>query len=230
MTWPDKTGSSKGCLNNMADIIYSDPVRPSADAAVAAALVIKAGGLAVFPTDTVYCLAADMTDPDVVERLYFLKGRPATKGLPLLISERSELAELALEVPAETEILMDAYWPGPLTFVFKKKSEVPDTVTGGMPTVAIRLPGYLVCQAILEEAGSPLVSSSANLSGAIAPRSVPEIDKKIVDGVDIVIDGGVCPRGIPSTILDVSGPVWRVLREGNITREAIETAVGRVIE
>jgi L-threonylcarbamoyladenylate synthase len=214
----------------LADIVYADPVSPSTDAAVAVALVIEAGGLAVFPTDTVYCLAADMNNPEAVERMYVLKGRPATKGLPLLIAERSDLSDVAYEVPAETEILMDAYWPGPLTFVFKKKPSVPDEVTGGRPTVAVRLPGYLVCQAVLRETVSPLVSSSANLSGGVAPRAVTEIDRAILDGVDIVIDGGVCPRGIPSTILDVSASVWRVLREGNITREAIETAVGRVIE
>jgi L-threonylcarbamoyladenylate synthase len=214
----------------VADIIYADPRRPAPEAAVAAALVVKAGGLVVFPTDTVYCLAADMADPEAVERMYSLKGRPATKGLPVLIVDRSELSGLAAEVPEETEILMDAYWPGPLTMVFKKKAANPDAVTGGLPTVAVRLPGYLVCQAVLREIGAPLVSSSANLSGGIAPRAVTEIEQAVIDGADIVIDGGVCPRGIPSTILDVSNPVWRVLREGNITREAIETAVGRVIE
>lgn len=214
----------------MADIIYSDPARPAADAAVAAALVIKAGGLAVFPTDTVYCLAGDMANPDTVERMYDLKGRPATKGLPILIAERRELEMLTVDVPEETEILMDAYWPGPLSIVFKKRPEVSEAVTGGLPTVAVRMPGYTVCQAILAEIGSPIVSSSANLSGGLTPRAVPEIDSAIVNGVDIVIDGGVCPRGIPSTILDVSNQLWRVLREGSITRAAIETAVGRVIE
>lgn len=217
-------------MRSMADIIYADPVHPSADAAVAAALVIKAGGLAVFPTDTVYCLAAGLANPLAIERLYTLKGRSATKGLPLLIGERCELEELASDVPEETEILMDAYWPGPLTFVFKKRPEVPDAVTGGLPTVAVRLPGYPVCQAILGEIGVPLASSSANLSGDLAPRAVTEIDPVILNGVDIVVDGGVCPRGIPSTILDVSNLLWRVLREGSITREAIETAVGRMIE
>lgn len=214
----------------MADIIYSDPASPAADAAVAAALVIKAGGLAVLPTDTVYCLAADMANPEAVKRMYALKGRPATKGLPILIAERRELAKLAAEVPEETEILMETYWPGPLTIVFKKRPEVPEAATGGKPTVAVRLPGYLVCRAVLGEMGSPLVSSSANLSGGLAPRAVPEIEPAIIDGVDVVIDGGVCPRGVPSTILDVSGPVWRVLRQGSVTREAIETAVGRVIK
>jgi L-threonylcarbamoyladenylate synthase len=214
----------------VADIVFADPTRPATDMAVAVALVIKAGGLAVFPTDTVYCLAADMANPEAVRRLYALKGRPAAKGLPILISERNELAGLAAEVPEETEILMEAYWPGPLTFVFKKNPEVPDAVTGGLPTVAVRLPGYVVCLTVLHEIGSPVASSSANLSGGLAPCAVSEINPTIIDGVDIVVDGGVCPRGIPSTILDVSGNVWRVLRQGSVTRDAIETAVGRVIK
>ncbi|MFH1737027.1 MAG: L-threonylcarbamoyladenylate synthase [Actinomycetota bacterium] len=214
----------------MADILQSDPVRPSKEAVVAAALVVKAGGLAVLPTDTVYGLVADFKNPAAVERLYELKGRPDVKGLPLFVGDRSQLDLLVTGVPDETCILMDMYWPGPLTIVFNKKPEVPDLVTGGLPTVAVRQPGYVVVQAVLQEIGSPLASSSANLSGDRAPRSVAEMAPAVIEGVDIVVDGGVCPRGIPSTILDVSGPVWQVLREGSVTRQAIESAVGRVIE
>ncbi len=214
----------------MADIIRTDPVRPSEEAIVAAALVVKAGGLAVLPTDTVYGLVADIRDAAAIERLYALKERPATKGLPVFIGDRSELAELAAEVPEETSILLDLYWPGPLTLVFKKNPKVPDAVTGARPTIAVRQPGYVVCQGVLNEVGGPLTGTSANPSGAVAPRSVANLDPVIVKGADIIIDGGVCPYGVPSTVLDVSGPVWRVLRQGTVTREAIETAVGRVIK
>lgn len=214
----------------MADILQSDPVHPSKEAVVAAALVVKAGGLAVLPTDTVYGLVADFKNPAAVERLYGLKGRPDVKGLPLLVGDRSQLDLLVAGVPDEISLLMDMYWPGPLTIVFNKKPEVPDLVTGRLPTVAVRQPGYVVAQAVLQEIGMPLASSSANLSGDRAPRSVAEMAAAVIEGADIVVDGGVCPRGIPSTILDVSGAEWRILRQGDITREAIETAVGRVIK
>ncbi len=214
----------------MADIIRTDPVRPSEEAIVAAALVVKAGGLAVLPTDTVYGLVADIRDGAAIGRLYALKERPAAKGLPVFISDRSELEGLTAEVPEETSILMDLYWPGPLTLVFKKNPHMPDTVTGSKPTIAVRQPGYVVCQGVLNEVGGPLTGTSANLSGGPAPRSVADLDPAIINGADIIIDGGVCPYGIPSTVLDVSGPVWRVLRQGAVTKEAIETAVGRVIK
>jgi len=214
----------------VTDIIRTDPVRPSEEAIVAAALVVKAGGLAVLPSDTVYGLVADLYSLEAIERLYGLKERPAAKGLPVFIGDRSELDNLAAEIPEETSILMDLYWPGPLSIVLKKNPQVPDAVTGGRPTIAVRQPGYVVCQGVLKEVGGPLTGTSANLTGGLAPRAVADLDPAIVEGVDIIIDGGVCPYGVPSTILDVSGPVWRVLRQGPVTKEAIETAVGRVIK
>ncbi len=214
----------------MTDILYSDPFKPSVEAVVAAALVIKAGGIVVIPTDTVYCIAADLGNAAAIQRLYGLKERRPGKALPVLIGDKAQLDLLAADIPPETGILMDYYWPGPLTIIFKKKKTVPDIATGGLTTVAIRQPGYVVCQGVLQELGSPLASSSANISGEKPARAVADISPKIIAGVDIVVDGGVCPRGVPSTILDVSAPIWRVLRQGNVTREAIETAVGRVIE
>jgi L-threonylcarbamoyladenylate synthase len=148
----------------------------------------------------------------------------------VFVGDYSQVETLAAEVPPEAEALMDYYWPGPLTLIFKKRDEVPDAVTGGLPTIAIRMPGSIIAQAILAEAGMPLASSSANVSGGQPPRDPAGIAPRILDGVDIVVDGRLCPDGQPSTILDVSGPVWRVLRQGRVTREAIETAVGRVVE
>jgi L-threonylcarbamoyladenylate synthase len=214
----------------MADIIKSSPVHPSAEAVVAAALVLKAGGIAVLPTDTVYCVAADLNNPEAVKRLYELKERPTEKGLPVLITDISQLGNVAAESPPEVDILAHYYWPGALTLVFKKRPEISDLATGGLETVAVRAPGGIIVQRVLEEFGGPLASSSANLSGGMAPIGPDDIDPAIIDGADLVIDGGLCPIGKPSTILDVSGPVWAILRTGRVTREAIEAAVGRVIE
>lgn len=214
----------------MADTIKTNAFHPSADAIVAAALVLKAGGIIVLPTDTVYCVAADLNNPEAVQRLYGLKGRPAEKGLPVLIGEVAQLGQIAAETPTELDILVHYYWPGALTLVFKKQPDVADIVTGGLPTVAVRIPGGILVQSVLEEFGGPLASSSANLSGGISPIAFADLDPEILDGADLAIDGGICPDGKPSTILDVSGPVWTMLRTGRITREAIETAVGRVIE
>lgn len=214
----------------MADIIKASALHPEAEAVVAAALVLKAGGIVVMPTETVYCVAADLNNEEAVRRLYTLKGRPAEKGLPVLIGELSQLDLVAAEKPAEIDALAHYYWPGALTLVFKKRPEINDLATGGLPTVAVRCPGSQIAQAVLEEFGGSLASSSANLSGAIAPAGFNDISLEIIEGADLVIDGGICPDGTPSTIVDVSGPVWSVLRTGRVTREAIETAVGRVIE
>jgi L-threonylcarbamoyladenylate synthase len=214
----------------MADIIKTTAFQPSADAIVAAALVLKAGGIVVLPTDTVYCVAADLNNPEAVKRLYNLKGRSTDKGLPVLIGEVSQLGQIAVETPSELDILVHYYWPGALTIVLTKQPDVPDIVTGGLPTVAVRIPGGILVQSVLEEFGGALASSSANLSGGIAPIAFVDLDPEILEGADLAIDGGICPDGKPSTIIDVSGPVWTMLRTGRITREAIETAVGRVIE
>ncbi len=214
----------------MTDILRVDPTLPPTDAVVAAALVIKAGGLIVFPTDTVYTIAADLHNAAAVQRLYDLKKRPAEKALPVLIGDVSQLADLADEVPDAAAALMDYYWPGPLTMIFKRNKNVPAEVTAGLPTIGIRMAGGLAATAIMDEAGIPLASSSANVSGEEPPRGPSTISPVIIDGVDMIIDGGICPDGQPSTILDVSGPVWRVLRLGRVTREALETAAGRVVE
>ena len=214
----------------MVDVIRSSSLHPSTEAVVAAALVLKAGGVVIMPTETVYCVAADLGNKVAVKRLYDLKGRPADKGLPVLISDLSQLDLVATETPAEIDVLADFFWPGALTLVFKKKPDVIDLATGGLPTVAVRCPGGTIVQAVLEEFGGPLASSSANLSGGNAPAGFEAIESAIMEGADLVIDGGICPDGRPSTIIDVSGPIWSVLRTGRITRAAIETAIGRVIE
>lgn len=214
----------------MTDILRLDPTLPAAAAIVAAALVLKAGGVVVLPTDTVYAVAADLNDAAAVRRIYQLKNRPDAKALPVLIGDRGQLDELAADVPPAAAALLDYYWPGPLTLIFNKKPGAAAAASAGLPTVAVRRPGTMICQAILAEAGTPLASSSANLSGGIPPRDLADVAPAITAGVDLIVDGGVCPDGQASTILDVSGPIWRVLRQGRVTRAAIETAVGRVVK
>jgi L-threonylcarbamoyladenylate synthase len=207
----------------------SGEVWPANAAAIArAADLLRAGRLVAFPTETVYGLGANALDASAVARLFAAKGRPATNPLIVHVASPAEVPAVAAAWPEAAAQLTAAFWPGPLTLVLPKADAVPPAVTAGGPTVAVRCPDHPVALALLRGAGVPVAAPSANRSGELSPTTAAHVVKSLGDRVDAVLDGGPCRRGLESTVLDVTGPVPRVLRPGPITVPMMEAVVGPV--
>lgn len=206
-------------------------VLPAGDeAAVAWAVrVLGAGGLVALPTDTVYGVAAHAFLPDAVAGLYVAKGRPATMAIPLLLGKTEDVDRIAVEVPRLARLLMRRFWPGGLTIILRRSSAVPDSVTAGGDTVAVRLPDHAVPRAVAAALGAPLAATSANLSGSPSPVTAGEVMSGLGGRVDLVLDGGACPGGVESTIVDLSGSELRFVRDGAISRRRIEAFTAGLI-
>ena len=189
--------------------------------------ILKQGGLVAFPTDTVYGLGASASNQPAVARIYQVKERPKDMALPLLLAHTSQINEVAYPVPPIAWLLADKFLPGALTIVLYKSNSVLDIVTGGGSTVAVRIPAHPVPVALAEDLG-PIVGTSANLSGKPSALTADEVCSQFGDRIDLVIDGGRCPGGRESTIVDVTGEVPVVLREGAIPREELEQVCGEV--
>ncbi|HIC88550.1 MAG TPA: threonylcarbamoyl-AMP synthase [Anaerolineae bacterium] len=190
-----------------------------------AAAVLRSGGLVAFPTDTVYGLAALAMDPAAVLSIYRAKGRPESKAIPLFIASFEELAFVATEVPPAAQLLAQHFWPGPLTLVLRRRHSIPDVVTAGGETVAVRVPDHPVPLAILRLGVAPLAVTSANRSGAPETTTATQVMAQLGNRVDLVLDGGRCPAGIPSTVVDVTVTPPVVLRQGPISQSRIEMAL-----
>ena len=184
--------------------------------------ILKQGGLVAFPTDTVYGLGASAIIRHAVEKVYEVKQRPRNMALPLLLADKSQIGEVAERVPPVAWLLADKFLPGALTIVLYKSSLVPDIVTAGGATVAIRIPAHPVPLALIKGLGAPIVGTSANLSGKPSALDADEVYAQFGDKIDLVIDGGRCPAGRESTIVDVTGEKPVILREGAISREELE--------
>ncbi len=205
------------------------PIHPEKDILSIAADCIKTGGLVVFPTETVYGLGADVFRPEAVKSIYAAKGRPSDNPLIAHIAAVSQLEILTREIPRSARLLAESYWGGPLTMILKKHPRVPDAVTAGLDTVAIRLPSNSVANMLLTLSQTPVAAPSANLSGSPSPTSF-EHAKSDMDGrVDIIIDGGSAEIGVESTVVDLTGDVPTILRPGAITRENIAEICGGCI-
>jgi L-threonylcarbamoyladenylate synthase len=183
--------------------------------------VLKRGGLVAFPTDTVYGLAACYSDYKAVERIYRLKKRPQNMALPLLLAEVAQMAEIAESVPPVAWLLAKRFMPGALTLVLPKSQAVPDIVTGGGRTVAVRIPAHPLPVALIKGVGEPVIGTSANVSGQSSAVTAGEVHSQFGDEIDLIIDGGRCPGGVESTVVDVTGEVPKVLREGAISRQEL---------
>jgi len=192
--------------------------------------ILKQGGLVAFPTDTVYGLGACVNIEQAVERLYQVKKRPRNMALPLLLAHTSQISEVAEPVPEIAWLLARHFLPGALTLVLPKSNSVPDIITAGGMTVAVRIPAHPVPVALAEGLGAPVVGTSANLSGRPSPLTAGEVYSQFGDKVDLVIDGGRCPGGRESTIVDVIGEIPVILREGAISREEIEQVCGNILK
>lgn len=193
-----------------------------------AADVLKQGGLVAFPTETVYGLGANGLDPGAVEGIFAAKGRPSDNPLILHIAEPHEVEKLAREIPANACALMEKYWPGPLTVVLERTRAVPDAVTAGLDTVAIRLPDSLVARTLIGLAGVPLAAPSANTSGRPSPTTAQAVMDDLAGKVEIVIDAGPCGIGVESTVVDCTTPVPTLLRPGGVTLEMLMETLGEV--
>jgi len=184
--------------------------------------ILKQGGIVAFPTDTVYGLGAGISIEYAVERVYQVKKRPRSMPLPLLLTDVSQISEVAQPVPEVTWLLAEKFLPGALTLVLPKSQSVPDIITGKDKTVAIRIPAHPVPIALVQGLGTPIVGTSANLSGQPSSLTAEEVYAQLGDRVDLIIDGGRCPGGRESTIVDLTGETPLILREGAISREELK--------
>ena len=185
---------------------------------------LRDGKLAILPTETVYGLAADAKNPEAVADIFKLKGRPSDNPLIVHIASVDQISDFASVVPDSVAALAAAFMPGPLTLVLKKQPWVSDIVTGGLDTVAIRMPDHPACLAVMELGNLALAMPSANLFMGLSPTNVNMIHPSLIAGVSTIIDGGACPLGIESTVLDATG-IPTVLRPGSITRQEIEAVL-----
>ncbi len=191
--------------------------------------MLRQGGLVVFPTDTVYGLGASVSVPQAVERVYKLKERPLNMALPLLLADISQIGEVAESVSPIAWLLADRFLPGALTMVLYKSKSVPGIITAGGRTVAVRIPAHPVPVALVRGLGAPIVGTSANLSGKPSALTADEAYSQFGDKIDLVIDGGRCPGGRESTVIDVTGEVPVVLREGAISGEELRQVCGNIV-
>lgn len=191
--------------------------------------ILKQGGIVAFPTDTVYGLGAGVSLQQAVERVYEVKKRPRNRPLPLLLADVSQITMVADPVPPIAWRLIHSFLPGALTLVLAKSNSVPDILTAGGTTIAIRIPAHPIPIALIEGLGTPIVGTSANLSGQPSPLTADEVYAQLGDKIDLIIDGGQCPGGKESTIVDVTGATPVVLREGAISREELKRVCGSLL-
>jgi L-threonylcarbamoyladenylate synthase len=209
-------------------VIPIDPTHPDPGAIRQAANVIRSGGLVAFPTETVYGLGANALDPAAVARIFEAKGRPATNPLIVHVADPGQVRAVAADWPDIGLRLAARFWPGPLTLVLPKRPELPDVVTAGGPTVGVRCPAHPVARALILEAGVPIAAPSANRSTELSPTRAEHVLKGLGGRIELVLDGGPCPGGIESTVVDVTGDVIQLLRPGPVTVPMLEEVVGRV--
>ena len=206
-----------------------DSAAPDTGVMQEAAHVIQAGGLVAFPTETVYGLGADALNPDAVAKIYAAKGRPSDNPLIAHVLDINGAEALASGIPDMARTLMDVFWPGPLTLILPKNETVPDIASGGLQTVAVRCPSHPVARALIQASGTPIAAPSANASGRPSPTRASHVQFDMDGRIEMILDGGAAAYGLESTIVDVSGDVPRILRPGSITKDMLETALGRTV-
>lgn len=209
-------------------VIRVDPAAPSREALAPAGRVLREGGLVAFPTETVYGLGANALDDDAVMRIFRAKGRPGYNPLIVHVASSDAARELALEWTETAGRLAEAFWPGPLTLVLPKRAIVPDRVTAGLASVALRVPGHAVARALLEVAGVPVAAPSANRSTEISPTTAAHVEKGLRDRIDVIVDGGPAGMGIESTVVDLTQGAPVLLRPGSVSAAEIEAVAGEV--
>ena len=211
-------------------VVKIDPFQIDENEMKEAAELIRKGELVAFPTETVYGLGADALHPEASKKIYAAKGRPSDNPLIVHICKFEELVSIAKEVPAQAEKLADAFWPGPLTMIVWKNEKVPYETTGGMETVAIRMPKHPVALKLIEESGCLIAAPSANTSGKPSPTEASHVKLDLDGKIPMILDGGPVGIGIESTIIDLTEDTPMILRPGYITKEMLEEVLGEEVK
>ena len=212
--------------------LHTEIVKTDHEGILATAHVIRDGGLCAMPTETVYGLAANGLDPEAVKEIYRVKGRPQDNPLILHIASLGELFPL-VEIDPGTEatvrLLAARFWPGPLTMVLPRSRVVPDVITAGGPTVAIRMPSHPAAHALIAASGVPIAAPSANLSGKPSPTTLRDVTDDLTGRIPLILDGGDASVGVESTVIDLTRHPFDVLRPGGVSREALQAALGEEV-
>ena len=209
-------------------ILAVSPTDPDPEVIEQAAAVLRNGGLVAFPTETVYGLGADVLNLDAIKRVFEVKGRPSDNPLIVHVAGTKQLDDIVDEIPDTGKALGEAFWPGPLNLVMKRTILVSDLVTGGLDTVAVRMPGHPVALALIRAFGEGIVGPSANLSGRPSPTAASHVYDDLRGRIDLILDAGPTAIGLESTVVDVTVDPPVILRLGGLTRERIEEAIGKV--
>ena len=202
-----------------------DPLHPQADLIDTAVRILERGGVIAFPTGSLYGLGADALNAGAVERVFAVKIRSPDKALLILVPDRKVVFDLAAEVPPAAKRLMDRFWPGQVTIIFKSLPELPANLTAGTGRIGIRLPGHPVARALVSAFGRPITGTSANLSGWGGCHRIDELNAMLIEQLDLVLDAGLLKGGIGSTVVDITGNEPIVIREGVVSKQAILAAV-----
>ncbi len=209
-------------------LVKVDTENPEKSVLTEAAEILKNGGLVAFPTETVYGLGANGLDEKACKRIYEAKGRPSDNPLILTIGDLDGLYKIVGKVTENAKKIIDAFWPGPITLVLPKADCVPETVTGGLDTVAVRYPSNKIARELIKIAGIPVAAPSANSSGKPSPTRASHVEFDLNGKIEMIIDGGAADWGLESTILDVSEDKPVLLRPGAVTQDMIEDVVGEI--
>lgn len=207
----------------------SEAVKRQAEAVLeTAGTILKKGGLVAFPTETVYGLGADGLNEDASKKIYAAKGRPSDNPLIIHITNMEALEKIVKEVPEVARVVAEKYWPGPLTMIFKKADCVPYGTTGGLDTVAVRMPVHEIARGVIDAGGGYIAAPSANTSGRPSPTTAEHVREDLEGKIDMIVDGGSVDIGVESSILDVTVTPPMILRPGAITKEMLEELIGEV--
>lgn len=205
-------------------------LKPTNEDILKAAGIIRNGGLVAFPTETVYGLGANALDAEATAKIYAAKGRPSDNPMIVHIARASDIGQLTTMLSPTIVTLIDVFWPGPLTLIVKKRPEVPDVTTGGLDTVAVRMPDNQTALDLIALSGCPIAAPSANLSGKPSPTKVQHVIDDLSGRIDAILEGEDCRIGIESTVLDVTEDIPTILRPGILTAEDISAAIGKPVK
>lgn len=190
--------------------------------------ILREGGLVAFPTETVYGLGADALNENAAQKIYAAKGRPSDNPLIIHITNMDDLAKIVTSIPEAARVIASKYWPGPLTMIFDKSGIVPYGTTGGLDTVAVRMPSHEIAREVIDAGGGYIAAPSANTSGRPSPTTAQHVEEDMTGKIDMIIDGGPVDIGVESTILDMTVTPPMILRPGAITREMLTELIGEV--